>query len=83
MRPRMRTLVLIASLLLMSGFALAFSPAASARPSPVCTEQGGHCPGVVCVDSNLDGQFDSKDTCVIILCPEYGCCYDSCPPPYY
>lgn len=78
----MRSIVPVAALGLLAAFTL-LAPGIDARPSPACTDAaGGSCPGIVCVDQNLDGTFQ-YDECVIMYCPEYGCCSATCPPPPY
>lgn len=55
---------------------------AEARPSPACVsyKTPSSCPGVVCVDENLDGYFQ-WDECIVMYCPMNGCCGGPCPPP--
>lgn len=78
----MRPLALLAGFAILAAFAT-LAPSADARPSPACSDaNGGTCPGVVCVDENLDGTFEHNE-CVIVYCPEYGCCGYGCPPPPY
>jgi hypothetical protein len=79
----MRTiLIALTGLALLLAFASA-SPVLEARPAPACSNvNGGTCMGIVCVDENLDGKFTYGE-CVIMLCPEYGCCGYGCPPPPY
>lgn len=77
----MRLTAILATLSLVALFA-AF-PAAEARPAPACADAvTSSCPETVCVDDNLNGKFE-WDECIFTICPSWGCCTTSCPPPAY
>ncbi|MGQ0536934.1 MAG: hypothetical protein ACT4PT_12790 [Methanobacteriota archaeon] len=73
--------------MLATAFFVSLAASAAARPSPVCTDLKGNswtCPGIVCVDKDLDAQWD-RGECVVIYCLHY-CCppygtQTMCPPP--
>ena len=78
-KTRMRTMALIAfaSVVLT---AVAVLPSAEAR-TLYCTDlRTASCPGLVCVDADLDNEFSSGE-CVDVYCGVVGCCGNVCPPP--
>ena len=75
----MRITALIACTLLLLA-ALVVIPTAEAR-TLFCTDiRSTSCPGLVCVDTDLDDDFGS-DECVEVYCGVVGCCGSPCPPP--
>lgn len=70
-------------LVVLSLFALfAALPATQARPAPACVDVKTNCPGLACVDNDLDGAFEWNE-CVTTYCTTNGCCGGACPPPAY
>lgn len=76
----MRTMALLACGTLLLTL-LAVAPTAEAR-NLYCTDVRGtnNCPGLVCVDTDLDNSIE-REECVVIMCGIAGCCGGPCPPP--
>lgn len=75
----MRSFPIILGCLFVVGLVFAMAPGVEARPSPACVDAvSPTCPGVYCLDDNLDGKFQ-YDECLVIYCL-HGCC-GPCPPP--